>query len=110
MNILEAVAHLDGHTIITTETADAVCKTLEVPPYSKQLVMSWQSRQEALDTYGFVAIHDGPGSGVDGLDLSYHVTTSLGIDRPGSCFSGVGLQARTNQQAIRQKMSELGKL
>jgi hypothetical protein len=109
MLIREAVAHLDGHAILSANAAKEVCQTLDIP-FNDQLLLRWQNREEAWNTYGFVATAQGAGEGVDGLDLSYHVAEHLGLGRPGAAFGGKGYQARANQQAIRRKLSELGKL
>ena len=109
MLIRDAIERLDGHTIMTVKSAKDICQLLDIP-FDDKLVMSWKDRQDAWDTYGFVATEQGPGSGVDGLDLSYYIAEQLGLGRPGSGFTGKGFQSRANQQAIRQKLSEFGKL
>jgi hypothetical protein len=62
--------------------------------------MSWESQQQAFDRYGFVPYEDAPDQGVGTLDLSYHVTRSLGLGAPGKKFSGRGFQAQANRKAV----------
>jgi hypothetical protein len=103
-----AVDCLNGHVILSVERAREVCQVLEVH-FDENLVMSWETGQEAQQKYGFIATVS-PGTGVDGLRLSYHVAKELGLDAPGQCYIGVGKQSHANQQAIRQQLSILGKL
>lgn len=109
LTVLEAVDSLNGHAILSADGARRVCLTLGIE-LDETLVMSWQTVQEAYDKYGFFATKEA-GDGVDGLRLSYHVAKALGIqDPPGRNFTGKGFQSRANQQAIRQRLSELGRL
>ncbi len=108
-SVREAVDLIDGHIFLTVETAREVCAALEIS-FDEALVISWQTQQEAWEKYGFVP-QVNPGSGIDGLRLSYHVAKALGIEEPpGRAYIGTGKQAQANKQAIRQKLSELGKL
>lgn len=110
MHIRDAIERLDGHvTVMTVTSAKKICQALDLP-FGEKLIMSWESSQQAWEKYQFIPVENGPGEGVDGLKLSYHITEHLGLGKPGYTFTGVGFQARANRQAICQKLSELGKL
>lgn len=104
---LEILAN--GHTIMTVLSAMKVCEAVEVE-FDTKLAMVWRNREHALKTYGFFAMDNKPGKGVDGLDLSYYVAEKLGLGRPGQQFSGKGFQAQANSRAIAQHLSKTGKV
>jgi hypothetical protein len=108
MLVREAIECLDGHAVMSPDSARQVCEAIGVD-FNERLVMSWQTAQEAIQTLGFFPVAS-IGQGVDGLDLSYHIAEQLNLGRPGAGFTGRGFQSRANQQAIRQKLSEAGKL
>ena len=109
MDRLEALEFLsDGHSVLSEEGARQVCAVFGVS-FADWLVMRWESKQDAYDRYGFIAVEDGPSSGVNCLDLSYHVASALGLGAPGRTFTGRGFQARANSQAIAQRVREDGK-
>lgn len=107
MNVREAIECLRGHNVLSVSSARLVCETLHLP-FDETLVLSWQTRDEAFQKYGFVAYSE-PDSGVFGLNLSYHVAKALGIQEPpGQKFTGKGYQSQANSQAILQVLSERG--
>jgi len=109
LSVRDGIDMIDGHTFLTVEGAREVCATLDIN-FDEALVISWQTTQEAWETYGFMPTTC-PGSGVDGLRLSYHVAHEIGIEEPpGRAYIGTGKQGQANKQAIRQKLSEIGKL
>jgi hypothetical protein len=108
MTVLEALEIVgDGHSVASVEVAKEVCEVFHVS-FSEDLIISWQSQQQAFECYGFFPFEDGPGEGVECLSLSYHVAKSLGLGAPGSAFSGRGYQARANAQAIVSAYVESG--
>lgn len=98
----------DGHAIMAIHSAQKVCEAVQVD-FDEKLVMRWKNRDEALRTYGFFAMSNEPGAGVDGLDLSYYVAEQLGLGRPGGAFTGKGFQAQANSRAIALFLSKAGK-
>jgi hypothetical protein len=108
LTVRDAVDRLDGHAILSEPVARQICATLDLPFPEKNL-MFWQTAEEAYEKYGFFATQ-APSTGIDGLDLSYHVANELGLGSPGGAFCGKGFQSRANQQAIRQHLSLIGKL
>jgi hypothetical protein len=109
MEVSEALVLLsDGHSVLTEEAARAVCGVLGVA-YPTELVISWQGAADAFGRYGFLPYDDVPGSGVEGLDLSYHVARSLGLGAPGSGFTGRGFQAQANARAIEAHITSISK-
>ncbi len=109
MDRLEALELLsDGHSVLSEEETRQVCEVFNLP-FPGDLVMRWESEQDAYDRYGFLPFEDAPGSGVGTLDLSYHVARKLGLGAPGSAYSGRGFQARANSWAIADLLREDGK-
>src|SRR5579859_4079400 len=94
---LEVLAN--GHGVISEESARALCAVVGVP-FPEEEVFVWESRGDASERYGFYPFEEGPGHGVNTLDLSYHVARALGLGAPGVAYSGRGYQARANAQAI----------
>ena len=108
MNKTEALELLQsGHGILAVATARLLCETLTIP-FSHDLILTWETREEAREKYGFVTTAEGAGEGVDTLSLSYHVCEQLDIEAPGYSYIGVGKQARANAQAIAQELSRRG--
>lgn len=108
MNQHQVLERLDGHVMLSPETAREVCAVLDVP-FPEEFILSWQTTQEAWERYGFVATI-APGQGVDGLALSYHVCSQLGIDPPGRHFVGKGFQSKANGDAIKKRLDEFQSL
>ncbi len=108
LSVRDAIEYLDGHTLLSVDGARMACQALGVE-LDEKLIIVWETAQEAWDKWGFHATIS-PGRGVDGLRLSYHVASALEIDPPGHAYTGVGFQSQANRRAIRQKLSELGKL
>ena len=94
---LEVLAN--GHGVISEEAGRALCEVVGVP-FPEKKVFAWQGRRDAAEKYGFYPYEDGPGRGVNTLDLSYHVAQALGLGAPGVAYSGRGYQARANAAAI----------
>lgn len=94
---------VDGHSVLSEETAREVCEVLGVP-FPEDAVMQWAGQADAYRRYGFLPFEDEPGTGVGNLELSYHVARALGLDAPGSAYGGKGFQARANVRAIRQRL------
>jgi hypothetical protein len=108
LTVRDAVELLeDGHSVYGVELAQRICQVVGVT-FEESLVFSWQSQQNALEQYGFFAREEGPGQGVNSLDLSYHVTRSLGLGAPGTRFTGRGYQARANAEAVRERLQAQG--
>src|SRR6266581_8812819 len=102
MRIAEALASLSsGHIVFTEDSAREICAAFNVS-FPEDRVMSWQSQQDAFDCYGFVPRIDAPGTGMDDLELSYHIAGQLGLGAPGIAFMGRGYQARVNVRAITE--------
>lgn len=97
----------EGHIVFSEEMTDEVCQMfgVEFPLYK---LMGWEDREDALRRYGFVATVDAQGSGVDGLDLSYHLASAFGLGAPGRAFHGRGRQARANVAAIVAHLQRTG--
>lgn len=107
MNLAELDEALEGHQVLSVEYAQTICQWLAIP-FDEQLVISWNSKQQAWREYGFVAVKE-TGSCVFGLDLSYYVCAKLGIDpAPGAHFTGKGFQTQANFSAIKKKLEERG--
>lgn len=95
----EVLECLDGHTILTEQAAQDMCDALIVP-FAPGLVMHWHDAVEAQEKYG---VHGAKyNSGVDSLELSYHICEMLHIDAPGRHYTGKGFQAQANQKALRE--------
>lgn len=104
----DAIEALTGHHIIAVESAQVICDSLGVF-FSETLIIRWESVEEAFEKYDFNP-EQVPGSGVDTLDLSYHVAEQLGLGSPGKDQKWRGAQAGANRQAIRQHFIQAGKL
>jgi hypothetical protein len=110
MELREALALLeDGHTVLRREVAREICEVVGVS-FDEELVMRWESREEAQEVFGFLAVGAGSGAGVDSLDLSYHIARELGLGAPGAVFLGRGRQAELNLRAIREELVGRGRL
>jgi hypothetical protein len=104
MEMDEALACLeDGHSVLSEVAAREVCRVLGVS-FPEQDVMEWAGQADAFRRYGFLPYEDTPGTGIDNLELSYHVVAALGLGSPGSAFGGRGFQARANVWAIRKRL------
>jgi hypothetical protein len=109
LTVLEALEVVgDGHSVVEVDLAQAVCQKFAVAAFPEEGVLSWQSQQQAWETYGFFADEDQPGRGVWTLELSYHVAKELGLGASGRKFHGRGRQARENMQAIARSVEMVG--
>lgn len=103
----------NGFLVLPVEVAQRVCTLLEVPSDASELpIVSWEDGEEAWKLRG-LAGREGPGSGVESVNLSYYVAAHLGIHlAPGAAFrerrGTSGLQAKANMTAIREALLERG--
>lgn len=108
MNKIEALEALEGHNILSKQSAIEICQVLEVT-LPESLILHWNTAHEAYTRYGIFTA-DKPNEGVDSLELSYSIAEQLGIEAPGHKYSGVGFQTKANRQAIAQYLSATGRL
>ena len=88
----------NGNLVLSIKAAKNICEYMEVP-FTKDMVISWDSPQEAMERYGIQTnVTD---CGVEALILGYHIIHDLLREEPlGTEYVGRLSQAKANAKQI----------
>jgi hypothetical protein len=116
MTITDALELLGSKALISQKAARQICDLAGVD-FKEDLIKQWElieGREVVFfQAYGFLPTTYGPGSGVDCMELSYHIADQLDLRNaqghlPGYPYTGAGFQAKANSRAIAQELCRRG--